>query len=260
MLLEQTLSGSIKTLCDTLALVLPEVYGGLSGIRRVAENLGATLAIQPLWPLRIASMLVYTAYVSLPKDTAIRAAAGDTLGTHEQQMLRGIPELTQRLLAPIPRLDDVCKIIAGAHAAKPPMVTDQTDAQAQMLAQSIAVLRLSLDYNRERNRDLDPAAALTILDERAYAYAPEAMAALREYVKTQRENDIVEVKLDELRQGMVLARGLRTVKGVLVAAREHEVTQSLLDRLRHFPEHSLAEPIHVHVSNSALAADQGQPS
>lgn len=257
-LLDQTLSGSIKTLCDTLALVLPEIYGGLSGIRRVAESLGSILDIQPLWPLRIASMLVFTGYVSLPKETAIRAAAGEPLGTHEQQMLRGIPALTQRLLAPIPRLEDVCDIIAGAHGEAAEISPDIKDARAQMLHQSIGVLRLSLDYIRLRNRDLAPAQALKHLDEHAHCYDQSAMAALREYIHSHGEDQVIEIPLNELRQGMVLARGLRTIKGVLVAAREHEVTQSLLDRLQNFPAESLAQPVHVHIPSTLLTIAESE--
>lgn len=256
LLLEQTLGGSIETLCETLALVLPEVYGGLGGIRRVAESLGRSLDIQPLWPLRLASMLVYTGYVSLPRDTAIRAAAGEHLGTHEQQMLRGIPELTRRLLAPIPRLEDVCSIIAGAHEPPPTTPTEPSNAHALMLEQSVGVLRISLDYHRLRVRDLSPAKILEILDEQAHRYAPEAITALREHICANGDGVVTEVKLEQLRQGMVLARGLRTTKGVLVAARDHEVTQSLLDRLRNFPEHSVVEPVHVHLPAPSSPEEQ----
>ena len=50
-LLEQTLSGSIRVLCEVLALVNPEAFGRSSRITRYVESIAAHLQVSELWSI-----------------------------------------------------------------------------------------------------------------------------------------------------------------------------------------------------------------
>ncbi len=252
-LLEQTLSGSVAALSDTLSIAMPEVYGGISPIRQLAEALGVLAGLQPAWPLRIAAMLLYAGYVGLPRDVAARAVAREALSAAESEMLSHAPAMTRRLLQPIPRMEVVCAIIAQAHDEHdtPPELAEY---DADFVARAAGILRLAMDYRHLRDQDLTPARALEQLALQVQRHPRETLDLLRTHLKADRQFAVVEHELPQLRVGMVLAEGLRTRKGVLVAARDYVISEGLLERLRNYPKNSLIEPIRVLESPPATDA------
>jgi hypothetical protein len=56
-LLEHTLSGSIKVLCEVLSPVNPEAFGRSTRITRYVEAIAANLHVSELWAIKTAAML-----------------------------------------------------------------------------------------------------------------------------------------------------------------------------------------------------------
>ena len=70
---------------------------------------------------------------------------------------------------------------------------------------------------------------------------------------------MTKVKIAGLKPGMVLSEDLRTASGMLVAARGHVISESLLDRVRSFgKKQPLRQP--VEICASADACTEAQPS
>jgi response regulator RpfG family c-di-GMP phosphodiesterase len=110
-LLEQTLHGSIAALVDVLSLTSPVSFGRATRIRQLAGDLADRLGMPDRWQIEVAAMLSQLGCVTLPRDVAEKVYHGRFLTPDEQAMVAGLPAVTERLLAHIPRLEDVRAIL-----------------------------------------------------------------------------------------------------------------------------------------------------
>jgi FixJ family two-component response regulator len=237
-LLEHTLVGTIRALAEVLALSHPEAFGAVwrrhSRARSVAEKLGLADA----WHVEVASMLAAVGYVVLPGDVTVKLHAGQSLDNAELGMAEQIPEVIERVLSHIPRLEkvrDVLKHSKVAHVAKAPARSGTVPLGARILdaLQDLAVLEvqqgdtlLALKALQEaKNHDAALLAAIAAVCEQ---YLPEIRA----------------LELKEVRVGYVLATDVKAVKGALLVSGGQAVTPQLLQRLRNFHVRGgVAEPI-----------------
>ena len=63
-----------------------------------------------------------------------------------------------------------------------------------------------------------------------------------------------EVRVDELRVGMMLASDVHAKSGLLLVSRGNEVTMSLMERLHNFQRIGIREPLVVRVQRAATRA------
>lgn len=222
-LLEQTLRGSIQALCDTLALANPEVFGASTRVKRLAGEIAAKLHVSNPWKIDVAAMICRLGAITVPAHVFERRTRRELLSSDECAMLERIPEVTERLLASIPRLEDVRLIARQACAI------GVNDPKSVVEAR---ILRVAFDFDDlEALRGSAPA-ALDALRSHAKNYDAEVLAALADTLHLTGE--IVQVPLSALREGMVVSADVRTKTGLLLVARGHEVTASLLGRLENF--------------------------
>jgi CheY-like chemotaxis protein len=226
-LLEQTLRGAVEALCQTLALASPGVFGAATRVKRTASAVAAKLGVAEAWPLEVAAMVSELGAITLPAELYERRAQKEAWTPAEREMLDRIPAVTDRLLAPIPRLEPVRAIIRECHAlaAAPP-------AAGAVSSLASRVLRAAIDFD-----DLEAARSSAYAIERMRAapdlYGTEVFEALASLFGAK-DRQIIEVEVRRLREGMVIASDILSKGGVLLVARGHEVTPSLLDRLRNF--------------------------
>ena len=110
-LLEQTLSGSIRVLCEVLALVNPEAFGRSSRITRYVEAIAAHLHVSELWSIKTAAMLSQIGCVILPESVLKKVYRGEVLTGEESHLFNQHPFVAYDLLAKIPRMKRVAEII-----------------------------------------------------------------------------------------------------------------------------------------------------
>src|SRR6202790_1114763 len=116
-LLQQTVLGCIRALVDVLAIVNPIAFGRGSRIRRLALDLAAAAGLPPSWELEAAGLLSQLGYVSLPIELVEKAVRGAALNADETLLLGEVPKLTHKLIARIPRLENVGTILSQAMRA-----------------------------------------------------------------------------------------------------------------------------------------------
>lgn len=110
-LLEKTLTGSLQVLTDLLSLLDPESFGWAQMIRDRARRVALYLGYPNIWCLEIAALLAPIGKLTLPNGLDARARSGQPMTGQELQLLERMPETGARLLASIPRLEDVVEII-----------------------------------------------------------------------------------------------------------------------------------------------------
>ena len=117
-LLEETLAGSVQALVEVLSLAAPAAFERALLLRTKVAAALDRLGVSDRWELEVASMFSQLGMVSLPDHTTEKLRAGHPLDTDEQQMVARLPQVADRLLAGIPRLEHVRDIIAE-HLADP---------------------------------------------------------------------------------------------------------------------------------------------
>ncbi len=249
-LLEETLHGSIRALTQILALANPAAFGRAGRAKQLAGALAARIGIVERWPIEIAAMLSQIGAVTLPASAAEKLYYGRALDAAEQAMVERMPAIACELLQGIPRLETVCA-----------MVRDQMqhfDQLGRRPHAGAAILKLVLDFDALQVTGLSAETALATLRGRAGWYDPALVAALAEETgETAHASTIHELRLAELRIGMLLADDVVSDTAMLLVARGQEVTTGLLERLRNFAAHvGVRQPLRVRVPESpgAVAA------
>ena len=221
-LLEQTLRGAVQTLCDVLALALPEAFGRATQLRERARILAESVGLRDVWRVEVAATLSQIGAVSLPDELRSKLYHGRALTPDEQAMADRMPAMAIELLKPIARLQSVCDLIMLGYAP---------DKQAVPRALEAQVLRVSTDFDALSSAGKTAQEALAELRKRGFdSGIVDALSTLvnQDGVK----GGVVEISFRELRTGMVLAEDLYTSSGTLILARGHAIKANVIERLR----------------------------
>jgi CheY-like chemotaxis protein len=248
-LLEQTLRGSIKMLVDVLAITNPAAFGRANQIKTRVLQLAALLGMLDSWQLEIAALASQLGYIVLPHEVCEKLERRVALDEDEQRMVIHAPEMTEQLLANIPRLEAVRAMLA-LHIHPPPR-NPSADATTQLIELGAHLLRVAIDLEAlepmRSDRRRSPFAELEVQTD---LYDPEVLRAVDQlYGERERApNHVVKtIDADELQVGMVLAEDFRLANGALLVARGYEMTASFIVRIRNFPPGAFRGPFKIAV-------------
>ena len=90
-LLEQTLSGSIRVLCDMLSFANPEAFGRSSRITRSVQAIADLLQLPDPWLTTTAAMLSQIGCVILPEIVLDKVYRGETDRGKSRSCINSIP-------------------------------------------------------------------------------------------------------------------------------------------------------------------------
>lgn len=258
-LLEKTVRGCVEALTDALSLTNPASFGRASRLRRLAASIATKVELGPSWPLEVAAMLSQLGYIILPPDTAERLYHGKALREHEQRMVERVPEVTERLLAHIPRLETVRAILAFHERLRSSDDAATLDDADPSVDEPARILTLASDFDALESRGVTGCEAIAALSLSPARYGAAPLAALVELAGAERSVlAVLEVPLKDLAAGMEFAEDVRTVGGTLLVARGFQLTPALVERLQNLPEGSVHEPLLVRAppkDESSLADD-----
>lgn len=246
-LLEQTLHGAIKILTEVMSITNPVAFGRAQRIKQHVSQLLDKLELGERWQVEVAAMLSQLSTFSLPPETLEKVYYGAALTPDEQAMLERSPDVTEQLLAHIPRLEAVRDILSNyAKPYKAPERGSEPDHERQKLQRWSQILRVASDFDSLEAQGLSSALALSTLKGRADQYDPQILSAFLALFGQRREGDKVrDISIGALRSGMVLAADVKMATGTLFVARGYEVTPAFLERIRNFRAGSVREPIKV---------------
>jgi response regulator RpfG family c-di-GMP phosphodiesterase len=254
-LLQRTLHGSIEALANVLALTNPVSFGRAARIRRQVTALAERIELAERWPVEVAATLSQLGYLTLPVETAERVQRGEPLSDHERTMVDGVPQVTEQLLAHIPRLEAVRSILA--LAGQPQRWADAgDDVVRQSATRSAQILRLAIEFDVLETGGEAAETAIEILRGRGTPYAPEMLEALAHLHRAAAvaAYELRELAVSALRVGMVIAADVYFANGLLLVARGYEVTAGFLARAGNYPARTIREPVRVVVPKDAKSA------
>jgi CheY-like chemotaxis protein len=243
-LLEQTVCGSVRTMVGILSMTCPFVFGRATRVAQHAKTLVHQLRPAERWFLDAAAMLFDLGSVAVPEETLKKHYFGEEMTSDEQAMVARIPTVTDSFLANIPRLEPVRETISLYSAAARSRGVARAENAGQALAANI--LRIAADFDALESRGYSSQLALDTLRSHELAYDKELLQAFGAQKRASAiAQEIRDIPLRALTEGMILAEDVKTNTGMLLAARGLRITAGFIERTRNFGRAYVKEPIRV---------------
>ena len=248
-LLKETLNGAVQMLIEILGMVRPAASSRASRLRSYTVNLAAALALPEQWQWGLAALLSQIGCVALPQEILARAEAGQTLSDEEKRLFESHPEVAGKLLASIPRLEDVAGIVT-AQFGEPDWREQPEDIRRwDIRSTGRVLLRTSFEFDRLITRGAGWEIAVESLRNSPLRFPPAIIKALPTLTRVGQERIVREVRLKDLALGMILDEDLKSPKGIRLVPMGQEVTRALLVRLTSIAGGvGVSEPFRVLVS------------
>ncbi|MBW2059478.1 MAG: response regulator [Deltaproteobacteria bacterium] len=246
-LLEKTLRGSIRVLTEILGLLNPEAFGRAQRITRYAKEIALEMGISKVWQLETAAMLSQIGWIILPEDLLKKIYKGQALTKEETRLFNTHPSIASDLLAHIPRMQGVAKIIAYQEKRFDGSGLPRDARRGKDIPLGSRILKVVLDFDALEASGTQGTKALAVLKERSGWYDPGILAALEAVLELdQAKYELRDVSVRELGENMILAEHVRTANGLLLVTKGNQISRPMLQRLRNFASTSgIKEPIRV---------------
>src|SRR5262249_37595974 len=140
-LLQQTLVGSIKALADMMSLAKPEVMGRAVRLKRRVCAIAKELQLERRWQVEAAALFSQLGSLSLPATTVRKLAGADPLEDLEWQDVAGAARAANRLIAQVPRLEPVSRLLDLALGLEPEQKADEAERRP------VELLQLAIDLD-----------------------------------------------------------------------------------------------------------------
>jgi CheY-like chemotaxis protein len=247
-LLEQTLSGSIKMLIELLGMVSPSASSRASRLQHYVLELAHALGLAARWQWSTAAYVSQIGCVTLPKEILAKVDAAQVLSDEERRLYESHPEIAEKLLAAIPRLEDIAAIVRAQFGAADFGARPADIANWDVRSVGELLLRTSVDFDRLVTRGTSREAAAEALRTSKLALPPGVLKALLTLKVAGREFTRRQVRLKELMPGMILDEDLVSLKGIRLIPAGQEVTRTIIVRLTSIADGvGVAEPFRVQV-------------
>ena len=237
-LLTQTLHGSVKALCDLLALANPAAFSrGMRAKQYVSEIAGESDVEESVWDVEVAAMLSQVGWMTVPPDVLESISAGKELDAENREMIERLPSVASKLIESIPRMESVREILES-----------YTKDASSEVCWGARVLRAALDYEALESKHRIVADAVEVMQSKGGVYDNDILVLLARGREAALENqEVIEIPLVQVKVGSVLAGDVNTPAGMTIAARGQEVSDSMLKRLANFRRNAgIVEPISVY--------------
>lgn len=250
-LLEQTLAGSVKVLCDVLSLRDPALFGRALRVKEWAERLAAHLDMPQPWQVGMAAMLAPIGLVAVPPE--LLAAADGASSEQATEIVAQAPETARRLIANIPRLEEVAEMVAYQARGFDGSGVPKAGARATDIPLGGRILKLLYDLEAQIDGDVPTPADFNALAAHKSRYDPWVFAQARACLEVFGPTDALPERAGEYNQTLAelkpadrLLSDIETRDGRLVLARGAVLTKLQIERLRNFDRlYRLIEPIRV---------------
>ncbi len=247
-LLENTLKGCIKMLMEVLSLTNLEAFGRASRVARYAVWIGREYKYQPLWKLETAAMLSQLGCFMVPEETILKMYRGEDLKGEEKQLMDMHPSIAAQLIRHIPRLEDIAEIIIYQGKNYDGSGFPIDSIKDERIPVESRILKVALDFDLLLYRKYDPMTAYNIMSQRKGVYDPKVLEVLKKIAHIQSEYETSLVRIEDLKEGMIIAEDLYTIDGRLLIRKGHTVTTPLIEKLKNFSiAVGVEEPIKVFV-------------
>jgi len=186
------------------------------------------------WETETAAMLSVVGFITLPDSLINKVEKGKPLAEGELQQFLGHPAFGARLVAKIPRMDNVAQIVAYQEKQFEGGGMPKDEILGEQIPLGARILKAVVDFDILLANGMPKGDAITKLDRRKGVYDPAVVAALAEVIREQARYSLQKVHLHSLAPGMILAEDLFGVRGnetLLLIAKGRELNDTIIEYL-----------------------------
>jgi response regulator RpfG family c-di-GMP phosphodiesterase len=229
-LLDQTLRGAVDALAQSLSTAKPLFFGRAQRVRRIAKEIGEKLNVPNGWRLDVASVFSQLSYISIPEAVSEDVYHNRKLSSEVKEMVKKLPDDTQKIIQKIPGLEEVGKILSKLDVQYRFETPDQEGIRL-----SASILKVALDYDYYEQQGHDRNLIVQTLASRTNDYDPTITATLSELILVEgQSHQLQEISFKKLEIGMRLAQDLKLDDGMLVASSGADIDGQLLKVIKNY--------------------------
>jgi CheY-like chemotaxis protein len=226
-LLEKTLNGAIGAMTSLLSAANPLFFGRAQRVKSLARDIAKEIRVAHEWRLEVASDFCYLGYLTLPEDSQQKVYDGEILSTDLKKVIAGFPTFVSQLLADIPRLNRIRKIIEliGVSHEK-----SQDDSEESKIA---SIISLAQKYDQMDSKGHSKSEIFEKLRTDESSFLPgsiDALANTRELSGGFMEPS--KIPIQAFKPGMRLLEELRLKDGKMLAPAGAMVSLSLVQTIQ----------------------------
>ena len=248
-LLEKTLGGTIKVLTDILALVSPQAFSRASRVKRIVQEFIDKMNLKNPWQLEVAAMLSQIGCVTVPDFIISKVYNNKDLLPNEFPMFQNHPKIGSEMIANIPRLKPVAKIIEYQEKLYNGSGVPKDDLAGENIPLGSRILKLALDFDTLIQAGTKRENIMEIIEQRKkVGWYDERLVKVLEMPVVKRKKFVAtEVTLNKLTENMILAEDLFNKRmTILLGSKGQEVTKSFIYRLVNIHKNEgIQQPIKV---------------
>jgi len=250
-LIEQTLNGCIKVLADVLSLTDPLAFDRSEILRDYVRAYARSHNLLNAWEVEIAAMLSQLGTITIPPAILEKSRAGQELTPVEREILDRVPRTGADLLAHIPRLEAVARIILYQHKHYDGSGFPADAVCGEDIPIGARILKVMMDLLELETQKQPREAALKTMQQRIGWYDPRVLdttfACFNTYHPESSAKNLAQtVRVRDLHVGQVVQADIRTENGKILVPARSRITPVLLVRLANFAKFSpIQEPIYL---------------
>jgi hypothetical protein len=194
------------------------------------------------WQLEAAALLSQLGYAALSPALLEKVYHAARLTAAEQAQVDAVPDMANKLLEHIPRLEPVIQILTALKWSDSQVATlgDGT------IGLGTRILCLILEYDALIARGMTHDTVCDHLCARTARFGPKLISQLDALIASSNRNDpAMDIPLGHVSVGMILQQEIRNAQGVLLVPTGFEVTKSFLDRIANIAPELLETPVRV---------------
>lgn len=243
-LLHKTFVGAVTLLTDVLDISQPDVFGRCRRVAGIVETLIRETGIADHWEFKLASKLSLLGFGILPSHEIACFSSHQVTDANAIASYQRASATAAKLVDKIPRLKNVAKIIemqVGSQGGICSMKPTSDGAVAQVGA---TLLRVAVAWECLTSQGLCNSEALTEMKEALPELDVNLAAALTNLTE-EREDEAVQVPVDELKPSMVLAARVMTPDGSILMREGRRLTTESIGKLHDQASDGGLRPIEI---------------
>ena len=230
--------GSIQILSEVLGMVDAEALGRGQRLRDSMRLFARYLDAKPAWELEVAAWLSPLGFAAVPPLILRKLSLGSELLPTEKSVVNRVPEIGYRLIAEVPRLEGVAKIVLYQNKNYDGTNVPSDRVSGEDIPQGARMLKILADRLSLEIEGIVKHRALDLMQHRAGAYDPRLLTQCFECLPDFLVNAVSAnlpvrtCRYDELKPGWVLVSEVGGLSGAVLASAGERVTPILIERLR----------------------------
>lgn len=246
-LVEKTFFGSVRLLNDLLSTLSPHIFGKSNQIRRIAKALCKEIHFPDSNEVELAALFSHVGCISLSSEITEKLVTGKFLLSEEKQIFDNHPLLGYKLLKNIPLLEHVANTVLYQNK--------NYDGSGTPISEKIAgeeiplparILRVAIEYQSARIKSNSTLELSDLLRSRSGLLDPNLYKALSQVMIKEDSRELREIKILQLRTGMIFADDIFTTTNNKIASQWQEATDGLVERITNIHyQIGVKEPIKV---------------